>query len=348
MSAVVAHGTVDTSTAHGTATISGTIATGAVDPTWVIDPAADQPLNRAIRDWHADYFASLRAAGITVVASFSQELLNPPDDPAQGAVWIQRYPDGTPATTDTGFANLKSSMCAFGTPVVNYMASVYAQMAGLMAAAGLPPRLQFGEVLWWYIVVASGMAYYDAYTVDAAASAGISTLHTFLTANDDPSVNGYADANFLRARLANYVAAVQAAVLAQVPATQFELLWPLDVNDPTRCRLLRYVNMPPAWQARAGSGFDTFLCEGFQYGGIDFNLDEAQTCAGYPFTALSWHRAYCRYLGGWYSAAWPWARECQAAQRTAVSMIKFWAYDHLCLFGWPLPLPKQPPAPVIL
>jgi hypothetical protein len=334
---------VDVTTAHGTATVVGDLQTGAAAPTWVIDPTADHPLNRAFRDWHADYFAALRAAGIGVVASFSQELVNPPDDPVGGAVWIQRYPDGTPATTDTGFANLKSSMCAFGPAVQMYMASVYAEMAGLMAAAGLPPRLQFGEVLWWYIVGASGMGFYDADTTAAAQAALGRALHTFLTANDDPSINGYADANFLRARLAGYVA----AVLAQVPATLFEILWPLDVNDPTRCQLLRYVNLPPAWTTRAGSGFDTFMCEGFQYGGIDFNLDEAQTCAGYPFTALSWDRAHCRYLGGWYSAAWPWAREYQAAQRTGVPIIKFWAYDHLCLFGWPLPLPKQPPAPVI-
>ena len=83
---------VDSSTAHGTATVAGSLNTGAADPTWVIDPTASQPLNRAIRDWHADYFAALKAAGIGVVISFSQELVNPPDNPANGAVWIQRYP----------------------------------------------------------------------------------------------------------------------------------------------------------------------------------------------------------------------------------------------------------------
>ena len=55
----------------------------------------------------------------------------------------------------------------------------------------------------------------------------------------------------------------------------FELLWPMDVNDPDNCRLLRYVNLPPAWQSRAGSGFDTFLCEGYQYAGVNHNLDQA-------------------------------------------------------------------------
>ncbi len=331
-----------------TFTTSNDLNTNSVAPTWTIDPTATQPLNRAVRDWHADYFAALRAAGIGVTVSFSQELVNPPDNPSGGAVWIQRYQDGTPATTATGFGGLNSSMSAFGTPVQNYMASVYGEMAGLMAAAGLTPRLQFGEVLWWYIVGASGMAFYDGDTTAAAQAALDRALATFRTANDDPSINGYADANFLRARLGNYVAAVQAAVLAQVPAAVFELLWPLDVNDPANCKLLHYVNLPPAWQVRAGSGFDTFLCEGFQYGGVNHNLDEAQACAGYPFTVLSWDRAHCRYLEGWYNAGWPWAREFQAAARTFVPLIKFWAYDHLCLYGWPLPLPKQPPAPSFL
>ena len=105
------------------------------------------------------------------------------------------------------------------------------------------------------------------------------------------------------------------------------------------------MNLPPAWQARAGSGFDTVLCEGFQYAGIDHDLDKAKRCAAYPFAELSWDRAHCRYLMGWYNSGWPWQREYQAAQRTGVPLIKFWAYDHLCLFGWPLPLPKQPSSP---
>jgi hypothetical protein len=139
------------------------------------------------------------------------------------------------------------------------MAAAYSEMAGLMAAAGIPPRLQFGEVLWWYIQGVTGMAFYDEDTPAAAIAALGRPLATFYTADDDHSINGYADANFLRTRLGNYVAAVQAAVLAQVPTAQFELCWPLDVNDPTTCRLVHYVNLPPAWQARAGSGADTHL-----------------------------------------------------------------------------------------
>jgi hypothetical protein len=74
-------------------------------------------------------------------------------------------------------------------------------MAGLMQAAGLTPRLQFGEILWWFLANASGMAFYDADTQAAAQSALGRALATFHTANDDPSINSYADANFLRTRL---------------------------------------------------------------------------------------------------------------------------------------------------
>ncbi len=114
-----------------------------------------------------------------------------------------------------------------------------------MQAAGLTPRLQFGEILWWFLANASGMAFYDADTQAAA-------LATFHTPNDDPSINNYGDANFLRTRLYNYVAAIQSAVLAQYPSAVFELLWPMDVNDPDNCRLLRYINLPPQWTTRAG------------------------------------------------------------------------------------------------
>jgi len=119
----------------------------------------------------------------------------------------------------------------------------------------------------------------------------------------------------------------------------------MDVNDPGTCRLTRYINLPTEWSSRAGSGFDTFMSEGFQYGGINHNLDQAKRCAAYPFAELSWDMAHCRYLMGWYYSGWPWQREYLAARRTGVPMIKLWAYDHLCSFGWPLPLPVEKSTP---
>src|ERR1035437_5570647 len=164
----------------------------------------------------------------------------------------------------------------------NYMAQAHAAMAGLMLAAGLTPKLQFGEILWWFLANASGMAFYDADTQAAAQAALGRALATFHTPNDDPSVKSYADANFLRTRLYNYVAAIQSYVLSQCPSATFELLWPMDVNDPDNCKLLRYINLPSQWTTRAGSGFDTFLIEGYQYPGINHNLDQATRCAQYP------------------------------------------------------------------
>jgi hypothetical protein len=53
------------------------------------------------------------------------------------------------------------------------------------------------------------MAFYDADTQAAAQSALGRALATFHTPDDDPSINSYADANFLRMRVFNYVAPIQ-------------------------------------------------------------------------------------------------------------------------------------------
>ena len=54
-------------------------------------------------------------------------------------------------------------------------------------------------------------------------------------------------------------------------------------------------------------GLDAFMCEGFRYGGVNHNLDQANSCAAYPFTELSWDRAHCRDLMGLYLSGWPWS-----------------------------------------
>jgi hypothetical protein len=67
------------------------------------------------------------------------------------------------------------------------------------------------------------------------------------------------------------------------------------VNDPGhpcfRVVKLRYINMPSQWTARTGSSFDTFLIEGYQYPGINHNLDQASRCAAYPWKELFWDQA---------------------------------------------------------
>jgi len=325
--------------AQGTVTVEGSL-TGGVMGEWVIDDSVTPVLNRAARDWHADYFAELAAHGMSCVAAFSQELVLPPDNPP-GAVWIARYPDGEPVLTATGFGSLYSAHCTFAPPFRDYIKRAYEEMATLMEAAGLTARLQFGEVLWWYFANVSGMAYYDAYTTARFYQQHGRSLYVFQTPNDDPSVNGYVDANFLRQTVKDHVDAIRSYVLASHPNAGFELLWPLDVNDPAARRLNRYINLPLEWETQSGSGFETFLIEGFQFAGIDRNLDKVRWMASYPFEVLSWPRSASRYLAGNFNAGWPFERDYLTARRTLVPLIKLWAYDHFCLYGRGLPLPSE-------
>ena len=307
---------------------------------WVIDDSVTPVLNRAARDWHADYFAELSAHGMSCVAAFSQELVLPPDDPP-AAVCVQRYPDGQPVQTATGFGNLSSSHCAFAPPFRDYIKQAYQEMAARMEAAGLTARLQFGEVLWWYFNNSSGMAYYDAHTTARFYQQHGRALYVFQTPNDDPSVNSYVDANFLLQTFKDHVDAIRSYVLASHPNASFELLWPLDVNDPATRRLNPYINLPTEWETQSGSGFETFLIEGFQFAGVDRNLDKVRWLAGYPFEVLSWPRSACRYLMGNFNSGWPYARDYLTARRTLVPLIKLWAYDHICLYARSLPLPSE-------
>ena len=107
---------------------------------------------------------------------------------------------------------------AFSSGPQNYTGQAFAAMAGLRLAAGLTPKLQFGEILWWFLANVSAMAFQDADTQAAAQTALGRALVTFHTPNDDPSVNSYADPNFLRTRLYNYVAAMAAGVRERQPS----------------------------------------------------------------------------------------------------------------------------------
>ena len=331
-----------TVTPSGGATVSSGSLSGGTAPVWTVDPGASPTLNRAFSDWNADFFEELVGAEMACVCSFSQELVQAPDDPGGGAVWYQRFHDGTVAQTATGVGGLWSSQCAFGAAVQAYLATAYNAVATLMEAAGLTAWLQFGEVGWWFNAGGSpaSMAYYDADTAAAATAALGRALYVFTGPGDDPGVNGGADAAWLAGRLAGYVAAVRAVVAAAHAGAKFELLWPLDVNLPETRRLNWAVNLPAAWKAKAGSGLDSFLCEGFQFGGTDRDLNQVARCAGYPFVELGWDRASCGYLMGIFNAGWPWVRDYLTAAGARVA-VKVWAWDHICMYGRMVPVPAS-------
>ncbi len=295
-----------------------------VDGTWQVDPAASNPINFPIRQWHSDFFTLAAAQNLLVTASFSMELVNPPDDGTPANTWIARYADGTPVKTDTGFARLLSAQCPPIPIVANYQKAVYKEMARLQSQAGLTPWLQFGEFLWWFFssmsqpvgycsytdpisiglanphgmqtgdrvvvtgvrgctsangtwtitvtdayhftipvsangawsvgtgrVVGGSMAYYDPVTAGAAQTALGRPLYRFTCQDDDPSVNGGADVNFLANQLKSHIDAIRAEVLAAYPGAQ--------VRNPVperreQCRLLcgRTCLEPSRWPPECG------------------------------------------------------------------------------------------------
>ena len=328
--------------AAGTATVAGSLEGGVVG-TWVIDDSQDPALNYALRCWLADFYSEVAARARTVVTSYSMELVDAP------ASWIARFPDGTQVLTDTGFASLLSAQCApMASGFLAYQSRVYVETAQLMAAAGLTPELQFGEFLWWYFSNPSGMAYYDAETAAAALATLGRPLHTFLTPNDSPTVNGGADAAFLAGRLASHVAAIAAAVRAAVPGTLFELLWPYDVNYPKPTgrygnggQLNRCVNLPQAWENRGV--LDRFKIEALDFGSGTRSLDLALEAIRLP-EQLGWPPAAIRYLFPLDNGGCPWQAEYLLAKYAAIPAMTPWAMDHVCLFAWRIAEPSQRPS----
>lgn len=327
----------------GTISEDGSLEDGS-EGTWEIDAAATPVLNRAAEDWHEDFFEELYAAGRTAVAAFSMELVDPPDDPGAGQVWAARFADDTPVETATGFASLKSTHCSFVGDVADYQKVGYKEIADLMSAAGLTPWLQFGEFVWWYFAGGGppvSMAYYDDDTAAAAVASLGRALASFDDPNDDPSINSYADANFLRGRIKAHIDTIRTYVLAAHSNAKFELLWPLDVNEPETKQLNRYVNLPSEYGQKTGSGLDRMKIEALAFGAYEFDLDKARRAVRYPFTELTWDLTDMWYLMPWFRGAGPWPRELLLAGREQVPGVTFWAWDHLGLLSWGLPLPVE-------
>ncbi|HXE62784.1 MAG TPA: hypothetical protein VN519_04555 [Bryobacteraceae bacterium] len=331
---------VSTSSASGTATITSGPTAG-VAGTWVIDDTATSPLNRAIRDWHADYYAQCATRSREVATSCSLELVNPP------AGYAAKFPDGTDVSTATGFGSLFSTQCAVGSAsVIAYQKTVYRAIAGLQVAAGLTPYVQFGEFLWWYLAkTGGGMGYYDAETTEAALTALGRSLHVFTAQDDDPAVNSGADTEFLRNRLRDHVAALVADIRSAYPSVLCEVLWPYDVNYPSVVpgagvggRLNYAVNLPLEWKNQPSSGLDRMKIEALAFGSGLRNLNLAREAAEL-FPGFGWPRDRLRYLVPVFGSACPWVRELGLAAGMGITVNNLWAFDHVCLYN--LQVPEQ-------
>src|ERR1035437_6018781 len=122
-----------------------------------------------------------------------------------------------------------------------------------------------------------GMAYYDAYTAQAAQTALGRSLAAFYTQDDDPTVNGSADANFLASLIKTHIDSIRTTVLAVYSGAKLEMLWPYDLNFatcyytpdvpyPQGGRLNRAVNLPSQYLAQSGSGLDRLKTESLSLG----------------------------------------------------------------------------------
>ena len=324
------------------ATITPAQPAAGVYPSWEIDDSVSPPINRAVRDWHADLYSQCFTRGREIVTACSMELVNPPSG------YAALFPDAarTPVATATGFGTLNSTQCAVGSSkMLAWQKAVYRNIAQLQAAAGLIPNVQYGEFLWWYFSGPGGMAYYDDETIAAAQAALGRPLHTFLTPNDDPTVNSSADAIFLRNRLRDHVAALVTDLRSAYPTAKCEVLWPYDVNYPTPVpvenpilggRLNRFVNLPVEWQQQSSSGLDRMKVEALAFGATMRNLDLADQAIKL-FPSFGWPLSAVRYLVPIFGSATPWERELALAWSAGIAAANLWALDHVCLYNLEVP-----------
>jgi hypothetical protein len=333
---------LDVHSANGTAAITPDPQPTGQYPAWIIDDSAVPPINRAARDWHADFYRLCAARNRDVVTACSMELVNPPDG------YVARFFDHTAVATQTGFGTLISNHCAVGSSkLLAYHKAVYRQIAQMQTAAGLTPNVQYGEFLWWYTAGPGGigMAYYDDETQAAAQAALGRPLYLFRTTNDDPSVNDSADALFLRNRLRDHLSALVTDIRAAFPTVRCELLWPYDVNYPVPVplarpysggRLNRFVNLPVEWQEKASSGFDFVKVEALAFATGMRNLDLAGEAVGL-FQSFGWPFASLRYLVPVFGTATPWTRELALVRGAGIPVANLWAFDHVCLYNLTVP-----------
>lgn len=318
--------------------ISGSL-TGGIPGSWVLDESQTPALNAGARAWHADLYAGCHARGREIVTAVSMELVLPP------AGYPARFPDGATVETAVGFAGLKSTHCGFNSAMLGYQKRVFEDLAGLMSSAGLTPHLQFGEFTWWYFP-RNGMAYHDSETNDLALAALGRELYPFSGPDDDPLVNGGADAVFLRNRLRDHVAALADHIRSLYPNAVIELLFPYDVNHPFPAgihnlggRLNRFINFPAEWEHKETSGLDRLKVEALDFGAWSRDLDLALTAIRFPLD-LGWHGADLRHLIPVFTAGYPWEKEVQRSVALGVDAINVWAFDHICIYNL-MPQPSQ-------
>lgn len=308
-----------------TALCSDTALAGAQDVKWLTDLAAVPRINRAARDWNSSFFKALQGYGLTAATAFSTELGN--GDGSLAAGIAQRYP---PPNLDPVLVNTPALQTNFSPTSLAYWQEVYAEMAGLMANAGLPPYLQFGEVQWWYFANGAGMPFYDAYTTGTFQAQFGRPLPTVTSENTDPS-GLTQECAFLAGLIGQFTSAIRQFVRQQYPTAKFEVLYPHDTNNTP---LDRIVNFPTGdWTP---ANLVCLKTENFTYTG-DRNLDQSRQSINFP-ALMGFPPSQTSHLIGISDYTTPWARERSLAIASGCESIVLFALDQFCLVGYELPL----------
>lgn len=315
---------------------------------WMVDPEQSPTLNRGAREWLADLLAECKLRGREITLAYSMELLNPP------AEWAARFPDGSAVTTATGFATNVTTHCSFVSGMLAYQKRVFLETAALMDTAGVPVSLQVGEFLWWFFNNNSpptlkptasqtgiGMAFYDAETKALFEAEHGRPLVVFRWPDDEPAVNGFEDAKWLADRLDSYIRQLRDHVQNTFPPATIEILLPLDVNYSRVYgayqlggKLNHYVNIPVQFRSPETAPFDRVKMEALDFGAGTRSTDLAIQAMRFPFAEMNWPLSKSRYLIALFNGGCPWMRELQATRMNSLPVVNFWAFDHVCIFGW--------------
>ncbi len=235
----------------------------------------------------------------------------------------------------------------FSPPSLAFWQQVYLDMANLMAAAGVRPYLQFGEVQWWYFcpptdpangnwtpIPNGGMPFYDAYTTAAFQSQYGQLMHVFTDPSNVPTAYPQESA-FLPGLIGQFTAAIMAFVRQTYANAQFEVLYPPDTNNAP---LTRVVNLPAQWDP---ANINCFKTENFTYTG-DYDLNAAVTSIDLPMQ-LGFAPADSAHLVGIGNYTTPWQKEARIAGGLRLESVVLFALDQCCLIGYglpPLPWPR--------
>jgi hypothetical protein len=321
-----------------TVTTTGSTFSGGVDGNWRTDLAASPRLNRAVRDWSLSYFTALHGYGIDAAASFSMELGN--GDPSSSVGIAQEGPAGDPILLPT-----PSLQTNFSPTSLAYWQEVYAEMAGIQAAAGLTPFLQFGEVQWWYFptngfpptdpnyVAYSGMPFYDAWSKAQFLATYGHAMTTFTTNTVNPTA--YPDeVAFFQTVLGSFTASIMTHVRTTQPSCRFEVLYPTDVNATA---FNSAFNFPPsAWTPSALTILKT-ECFGYTLGR---DLNHAKGCINFG-AVLGFPASQRSHLVGVGDSTTAWLKEVRMAQGKRLESVVLFALDQYCLIGYETPLPES-------